>query len=565
MIAAGSMATYEELRDALRHINDADGDPNAWQRGLSASDIADITGYLNAETSHQLLTHPAIGSAIYGWLDPSTHRAYPYQQTSTGEHPQVPDTLIGSLRNHHPGLFGPGGQLTSPPAVQPPPRAAGPGLATSEQQSGRTVDAVAKLQDELKKRYTQLNAAEEQLSEVLLNAHATSADGQQKLDGIQQKLIEAVDNPSSALDTPAGESQFLKFLRTQVGAIATVLNAGALTAADSAKAVQALADLYAADGDANSAPPAAGGRGPADPAPAAAPPPPTAPAPEPAPRPDGGAAEPMPDPSLSDLGVGPPSGPAGAMPDPLSALVSTLPAAMGAFPPGLGLGGLAGLPAAAGPLGGLGSLPDTRPVRDAVTDDRSGDGADRSGDGVSADPGGKDGSATHGGSQENTGHTNNGSAQPDSAVKDTGTHGPPPPGDPAPPAPTPSAAPAPVSTTVQLPDGSTANAATPAAAQAVRAYLAGTPLDVAYRQAAIQLPPPGTPVTAPIDPSQLSAGDVGMFADHYVVALGAGKALKDGQVVALASLSSSPDFLGWMRPSVPAPPGPVAAPVVAPG
>ncbi|MDT5133310.1 MAG: hypothetical protein QOE41_2621, partial [Mycobacterium sp.] len=37
MIAAGSMATYEELRDALRHINDADGDPNAWQRGLSAS------------------------------------------------------------------------------------------------------------------------------------------------------------------------------------------------------------------------------------------------------------------------------------------------------------------------------------------------------------------------------------------------------------------------------------------------------------------------------------------------------------------------------------------------
>lgn len=557
MVAAGSMATYDELRDALRHINDADGDPNAWQRGLSASDIADITGYLNAETSHQLLTHPALGSAIYGWVDPSTHRVYPYQQTSTGEHPQVPDRLIGSLRNHHPGLFGPSGQLTSPPGVVPPP-AAGPGLATGEQQSGRAVDAVAKLQDELKKRYTQLNAAEEQLSEVLLNAHATSADGQQKLNDIQQKIIEAVDNPSSALDTPAGETQFLKFLRTQVGGIAGVLNSGALTAADSAKAVHALAELYAAEGSANSAPPAAGEPRPADPPPAAAAPPPAAPAPEPAPQPDGGAAEPMPDPSLSDLGVGAPSGSVGAMPDPLSALVSTLPAAMGAVPPGLGLGGLAGLPAAAGPLGGLGSLADTRPGRDAVIDDRSGDGG-------GADPGGKDGSATHGGSQDKTGHTDNGSAQPDSAVKDTGTPRPPPPGDRAPTAPTPSAPPAPVSTTVQLPDGSTANAATPAAAQAVRAYLAGTPLDVAYRQAAIQLPPPGTPVTAPIDPSQLSAGDVGMFADHYVVALGAGKALKDGQVVALASLSSSRDFLGWMRPSAPAPPGPVAAPVAAPG
>jgi hypothetical protein len=117
---------------------------------------------------------------------------------------------------------------------------------------------------------------------------------------------------------------------------------------------------------------------------------------------------------------------------------------------------------------------------------------------------------------------------------------------------------------VQLPDGSTADAATPAAAQAVRACLAGTALDAAYRQAGVQLPPPGTPVTAPIDPSQLAAGDVGMFKDHYVVALGAAKALKDGQVVPLASVSSSPDFLGWMRPSVPAP-DPVPAPAAAPG
>jgi len=123
----------------------------------------------------------------------------------------------------------------------------------------------------------------------------------------------------------------------------------------------------------------------------------------------------------------------------------------------------------------------------------------------------------------------------------------------------PAAAPPPPSTTVALPDGSTANASTPAAAQAVKAYLAGTPLDAAYRQAGVELPPPGTPVTAPIDPSQLAAGDVGMFKDHYVVALGTAKALQDGQVVPLSSGSSSPDFLGWMRPSAPASADPVAA------
>ena len=68
----------------------------------------------------------------------------------------------------------------------------------------------------------------------------------------------------------------------------------------------------------------------------------------------------------------------------------------------------------------------------------------------------------------------------------------------------------------------------------MKSYLAGTPLDVAYRQAGIELPPPGTPVTNPVDPGPLTAGAIGMFKDHYVVALSAAKALQDGQVVSLS-------------------------------
>src|SRR6202011_4086034 len=82
-----------------------------------------------------------------------------------------------------------------------------------------------------------------------------------------------------------------------------------------------------------------------------------------------------------------------------------------------------------------------------------------------------------------------------------------------------------------------------------KSYLAGTPLDAAYRQAGIGLPPPGTPVTNPVDPAALTAGAIGMFKDHYVVALSAAKALQDGQVVALSSVASGPDFLGWIDPS----------------
>jgi hypothetical protein len=102
---------------------------------------------------------------------------------------------------------------------------------------------------------------------------------------------------------------------------------------------------------------------------------------------------------------------------------------------------------------------------------------------------------------------------------------------------------------VQLPDGSTVTARTPAIAAAVKSYLAGTPLDAAYRQAGIELPPPGTPVTNPVDPAALTAGAIGMFKDHYVVALSAAKALQDGQVVSLSSAAAGPDFLGWTDPS----------------
>jgi len=110
---------------------------------------------------------------------------------------------------------------------------------------------------------------------------------------------------------------------------------------------------------------------------------------------------------------------------------------------------------------------------------------------------------------------------------------------------------------VSLPDGSTATARTAALAAAVKSYLGGTPVDAAYRDAGIELPPPGTPVTNPVDPSALSCGAIGMFKDHYVVALSPVKAVADGQVVLLSAVASGPDFLGWMDPAV----TPAAAPV----
>ncbi|MCP9276480.1 intermediate filament family protein [Mycolicibacterium arenosum] len=115
-------------------------------------------------------------------------------------------------------------------------------------------------------------------------------------------------------------------------------------------------------------------------------------------------------------------------------------------------------------------------------------------------------------------------------------------------------------TTVALPDGTDVDARTTLGAKAVAAALHGAPVADAWQQAGVTVPPPGTPVTAPIPPTQLMAGDVGVWKDHLVMALGDGKVLVSGQVQPLTSVDSGPDFLGWMDPSAGRPGGDQAPP-----
>jgi hypothetical protein len=410
------------------------------------------------------------------------------------------------------------------------------GLPTDEQQSGRAADAVKKLHEEMQNRYSQLSDAETKLSEVLLNAHATTADGQQQLQQIQHTIVEAINNPALALDTPAGEQAFLKLLRSQVAAIGDVVKSGALSAEDQSKAVEALTNLYAADSGPTPTPDAP------TPAPAAAPP-------DSAPLDaDLGPEEPMPDPTLSDLGLGPAGAATGA--DPLASLASTLPAAMSAFPPG-GLGAGFG----ADPLSSLGGLAGAIPQLAGLAA-QQGDQPQRDDTGGNSDNASGEPAAGKEDSEDSKHHP----PQPDSAAATPQQPEPTATSAEGAPSAAPSAAPVPT-TTVALPDGSTATAKTVALARAVESYLSGTPVDAAYRAAGIELPPPGTPVTTPIDPSALSCGAIGMFKDHYVVALSSVKALQDGQVVPLSSAASGPDFLGWMDPAAsPAPPVPALPP-----
>ncbi|WP_141681398.1 DUF4226 domain-containing protein [Mycobacterium malmoense] len=102
-------------------------------------------------------------------------------------------------------------------------------------------------------------------------------------------------------------------------------------------------------------------------------------------------------------------------------------------------------------------------------------------------------------------------------------------------------------TTVTLPDGETVTAASPQLAAAIKGAVGGAAIPDAFQQQGITIPPPGTAVPEPIDPAHVVPADIGMFVDRHALALGPGKALLDGQIQDIATVSG-PSFLGWEHP-----------------
>ncbi len=105
-------------------------------------------------------------------------------------------------------------------------------------------------------------------------------------------------------------------------------------------------------------------------------------------------------------------------------------------------------------------------------------------------------------------------------------------------------------TTVTLPNGDTLIAASPQLAAAIEAAVGGTPIAEAFRHEGMAIPPPGTAISDPVDPSQLAPGDIGMFTDRHALALGASRALVNGQIQHISTVNG-PGFLGWEHPPVP--------------
>jgi hypothetical protein len=115
---------------------------------------------------------------------------------------------------------------------------------------------------------------------------------------------------------------------------------------------------------------------------------------------------------------------------------------------------------------------------------------------------------------------------------------------------------------VQMPDGTPVTAPSAQKANAIKAVLAGTGVTDSYKDADMTIPPAGTPITAPVDPSHLTPGMLAGYKSREPIPyMGNDKIWLDGQLQPKSALPAA-DFMAWFDPQAANPP--TAAPAAVP-
>lgn len=383
-------------------------------------------------------------------------------------------------------------EIFTPTAPAPPDRV-----------DGDAARAIADAETALAQQNSATSQLDLQVVSAILNAHLTTVEGRDALTKLQHEIETAVATRSD-LDTPAGARDFQRLLIGKLRDIREVVATASLDDTSKSALMAAWSSLYAASK--NAAETSAGPRAVSVPA---------------APSGSVGEQQQAPhaafDPLLDSLSLdGPEAAPAGGS-GPVPAATSPAPNApsaggaaspTGASVPALGAPSGFALPSL--PAGGTGR--DLRSPNDGLWDDEPGD--------------------------RETADKSDHDRDDDEPQEERGDSGPP---EPAPAG----------ETTVSLPTGETVTAASPQLAAAIRAATGGTPIAEAFQQQGITIPPPGTAVSTPLDPSRVEPGDIGMFTDRHALALGSSKALLDGQIQHISTVTG-PSFLGWEHPPAPA-------------
>jgi hypothetical protein len=374
-----------------------------------------------------------------------------------------------------------------------------PDDAPADHQEGDAADAIRSAEVALAHQNSTTAQVDLQVVTAVLNAHRKAAASRDALNALQRDIEGAVTSRSD-LDTPAGARDFQRYLIGKLRDIQAVVAGASLDDTSNSALMAAWTSLY---NSSQAAPDASGDAHP------------PAGTPTSGPTPSGAqSVSPATDSGLDPYGDYLPEDDPGLPPEQVPGQNSSSPIAAPAGMPSMPSFGGGGLPSG----GGFG-MPGGFPPGGALPEELSPadlDAARRESD----DP--ENRLVSDDEDRERAGHES-----------DEPASGP---------------------TTVTLPNGETLTAASPQLAAAIQAAAGGTPIAEAFRQEGMTIPPPGTAVSDPVDPSQLTAGDIGMFTDRHALALGESRALVNGQIQHISTVNG-PGFLGWERP-----PAPVNAP-----
>jgi hypothetical protein len=452
------MSTYDELLATVKVVRDRIGDPNAWQSGLTPTELAAV-------------------------VTPTTR-------------PEQLGTILAKIRQQHPDLFGPGATPGGPLTR----RTSDPPQGPSDREQGAAAEAIAGAEAALAHQNSASSQLDLQVISAIMNAHLKTVEGAEALSTLQRET-EAAVHTRSDLDTPAGARDFQRFLIGKLRDIRAVVVNASLDDTSKSALMAAWTSLYDA---AKSGQSVAGES--ASVAPVAAPARGTG---QQSPDPADAGWDPLLDPLLAD-DPGLLTGEVGQSPTG-SAAAPAMPSALPGIP-NVGLGSTPG-PGSMGGWGAPGGL--------ALPGRREGSETDpalQGLDDLDADP------ADH--ESDDPDKPKDDDHDQDASTAESRPAGP---------------------TTVTLPDGETVTAASPQLAAAIEAAVGGESIPDAFRQQGITIPAPGTAVATPIDPTQVAPGDIGIFTDRHALALGHSKALLDGQIQHIATVSG-PSFLGWEHP-----------------
>jgi hypothetical protein len=448
------------------------------------------------------------------WLAGLTPQDVTDVMTIFATSPQRLDGVIAKIRQQHPDLFDPRtGEMLVPSKTGPAgrgPAGPQPDDPACDRQEGDAADAIRDAEAALAHQNSATAQVDLQVVTAVLNAHQKNAEGREALNRLQHD-IEAAVTTRSDLDTPAGARDFQRFLIGKLRDIRAVVAGASLDDTSNSALMAAWTSLYDSSkpemGDAAEHRRSTGA--PADSAPESA-----------------GQSQP----AAADTGLDPyldslPADDSGLLAEDMPGqMLSPSPMTTPAMPsiPSFGGGGIPGGGAMPG-WGMPGGFPLPGPLQ-GVADEGSPKDLD---DALleSNDP--EDQASSEKDGEEHADHHN-----AESAAAEAPASGP---------------------TTVTLPNGETVTAASPQLAAAIKAAAGGVPIADAFRQEGIAIPPPGTAVTDPVDPSRLTPGDIGMLTDRHALALGQSRALLNGQIQHISTVNG-PSFLGWEHP-----PGSVAA------